>query len=96
MSGGRYGLGVHRDREWCNAKAGLGLRVHDTHTGSQREVSTLSGGETFQASLSLDLGVADVVTAHSGGVRLDALFVDEGCSPALPAAREVVGPRRVA
>ena len=78
MTGGRYRLSVHRDREWYNAKAGLGLRVHDTHTGSQRDVSTLSGGETFQASLSLALGVADAVTAHSGGVRLDALFVDEG------------------
>ena len=78
MTGGRYRLSVHRDREWHNAKAGLGLRVHDTHTGSQREVSTLSGGETFQASLSLALGVADVVTAHTGGVHLDALFVDEG------------------
>ena len=78
MTGGRYRLSVHRDRESHNAKAGLGLRVHDTHTGSQREVSTLSGGETFQASLSLALGVADVVTAHTGGVHLDALFVDEG------------------
>ena len=78
MTGGRFQLSVHRDREWHNAKAGLGLRVHDTHTGSQREVSTLSGGETFQASLSLALGVADVVTAHTGGVHLDALFVDEG------------------
>jgi exonuclease SbcC len=78
MTGGRYRLGVHRDREWYNAKAGLGLLVHDTHTGSQREVSTLSGGETFQASLSLALGVADAVTAHSGGVHLNALFIDEG------------------
>ena len=78
MTGGRFQLSVHRDRERHNANAGLGLRVHDTHTGSQREVSTLSGGETFQASLSLALGVADVVTAHTGGVHLDALFVDEG------------------
>ena len=78
MTGGRYRLGVHRDREWGGGKAGLGLRVHDTYTGSEREVSTLSGGETFQASLSLALGVADGVTAHTGGVRLDALFVDEG------------------
>lgn len=78
MTGGRYCLSVHRDREWYNAKAGLGLRVHDTHTGSQREVSTLSGGETFQASLSLALGVADAVTIHSGGVHLDTLFIDEG------------------
>ena len=78
MTGGRYRLSVHRDRAWGGGKAGLGLRVHDTYTGFEREVSTLSGGETFQASLSLALGVADVVTAHAGGVRLDALFVDEG------------------
>ena len=78
MTGGRYRLSVHRDFERHGAQAGLGLRVHDTYTGREREVSTLSGGETFQASLSLALGVADVVTAHAGGVRLDALFVDEG------------------
>ena len=78
MTGGRYRLSVHRNFERHGAQAGLGLRVHDTHTGKEREVSTLSGGETFQASLSLALGVADVVTAHAGGVRLDALFVDEG------------------
>ncbi|WP_420621134.1 AAA family ATPase [Candidatus Poriferisodalis sp.] len=78
MTSGRYRLSVHRDREWGGGKAGLGLRVHDVYTGHEREVSTLSGGETFQASLSLALGVADVVTSHAGGVRLDALFVDEG------------------
>lgn len=78
MTGGRYRLSVHRERERSGGKAGLGLRVHDTYTGSEREVSTLSGGETFQASLSLALGVADVVTSHAGGVHLDALFVDEG------------------
>ena len=63
MTGGRYRLSIHRDREWGGGKAGLGLRVHDTYTGREREVSTLSGGETFQASLSLALGVADVVTS---------------------------------
>ena len=78
MTGGRYRLSVHRDREWGGGKAGLGLRVHDTYTGQDREVSTLSGGETFQASLALALGVADVVATHTGGVRLDTLFVDEG------------------
>ena len=78
MTGGRYRLSVHRDREWGGGKAGLGLRVHDTYTGQDREVSTLSGGETFQASLALALGVADVVATHAGGVRLDTLFVDEG------------------
>ena len=78
MTGGRYRLSVHRDRERHGAKGGLGLRVHDAYTGAEREVSTLSGGETFQASLSLALGVADEVMARTGGVRLDVLFVDEG------------------
>lgn len=78
MTGGRFRLSVHRDREWGGGKAGLGLRVHDTYTGQDREVSTLSGGETFQASLALALGVTDSVATHTGGVRLDTLFVDEG------------------
>lgn len=78
MTGGRYQLGVYRDQERRGAKGGLGLRVQDAYTGAEREVSTLSGGETFQASLALALGVADVVTARTGGVRLEILFVDEG------------------
>ncbi|WP_419915087.1 AAA family ATPase [Candidatus Poriferisodalis sp.] len=78
MTGGRYRLGVYRESERRGTQAGLGLRVHDTFTGAEREVSTLSGGETFQASLSLALGVADVVTQRSGGVHLEVLFVDEG------------------
>ena len=78
MTDGRYRLSVHRDGERHAGKAGLGLRVHDAHTGLEREVATLSGGETFQASLALALGVADAVAAHTGGVRLEALFVDEG------------------
>lgn len=79
MTAGRYqlllsdGSGQRR-----GGKAGLGLRVLDAFTGEEREVSSLSGGETFQASLALALGVADTVQAHSGGVRLDALFIDEG------------------
>lgn len=78
MTGHRYSLSVHRESEKGGAKAGLGLRVHDTYNGQQRDVRTLSGGETFQASLCLALGVADAVSAHTGGVRLEALFVDEG------------------
>ena len=78
MTSSRYRLSVYREGERHGAQAGLGLRVHDTFTGAEREVSTLSGGETFQASLSLALGVADVVTQRKGGVHLEVLFVDEG------------------
>ena len=78
MSSGRYTLHVHRDRARGNAKSGLDLRVHDAFTGEQREVQSLSGGESFQASLALALAVAESVQAHAGGVHLDALFVDEG------------------
>ena len=78
MTSGRYRMLVHREGERGGGKAGLGLRVRDAFTGEEREVSTLSGGETFQASLALALGVADAVQAHTGGVHLDALFIDEG------------------
>jgi hypothetical protein len=57
---------------------GLGLRVIDTWTGQRRDPATLSGGETFIASLALALGLADVVTDEAGGIRLDTLFIDEG------------------
>lgn len=78
MTGGRYQLRVERLGSWAGAQAGLDLRVHDANTNQEREVSSLSGGETFQASLALALGVADSVEAHTGGIRLDALFIDEG------------------
>ncbi|MFR9757554.1 AAA family ATPase [Streptomyces sp. TR06-5] len=78
MSGGRYTL-VHTDeRSSGGARSGLGLRVVDSWTGVQRDTATLSGGETFFASLSLALGLADVVTEEAGGTRLDTLFIDEG------------------
>jgi exonuclease SbcC len=77
MTQGRYTL-VHTDAGRGNAKAGLGLLVRDTWTGQDRDTSTLSGGETFLASLALALGLADVVAAEAGGARTEALFVDEG------------------
>lgn len=58
--------------------AGLDLIVEDSYSGKARATSTLSGGEGFMASLALALGLADVVQSHLGGVRLDAVFIDEG------------------
>ena len=78
MSGGRYQL-IHRssaDRR--NAKAGLEIQVLDLSTGQMRGSESLSGGEGFFTSLSLALGLADVVQNRAGGRSLDALFIDEG------------------
>ncbi|MBT2442440.1 SMC family ATPase, partial [Streptomyces sp. ISL-36] len=77
MSSGRYTL-VHSDARSGGRRAGLGLHVVDAWTGNERDTATLSGGETFFASLALALGLADVVTDEAGGVRLDTLFIDEG------------------
>ena len=77
MSDGRYLL-RSKIESVGNTKSGLGLRVLDANTNQEREVSSLSGGETFVASLSLALGFADVVQAESGSVRVDAMFIDEG------------------
>ena len=78
MSGGRYAL-VHSDeRVKGGGRSGLGLRVVDAWTGVERDTCTLSGGESFTASLALALGLADVVQAESGGTAIETLFVDEG------------------
>jgi exonuclease SbcC len=78
MSGGRYTF-RHSDAQGRHgARGGLGLDVLDEYTGCLRATKTLSGGESFMASLALALGLADVVTAESGGVQIDTLFVDEG------------------
>jgi exonuclease SbcC len=78
MSGGRYTF-LHSDAQGRNgARGGLGLDVFDEYTGMRRPTKTLSGGESFMASLALALGLADVVTAETGGVQIDTLFVDEG------------------
>ncbi|NWF30549.1 SMC family ATPase [Streptomyces sp. PKU-EA00015] len=77
MSSGRYTL-VHSDARTGGKRAGLGLHVVDAWTGRERDTATLSGGETFFASLALALGLADVVTDEAGGMRLDTLFIDEG------------------
>ncbi|WP_127473096.1 AAA family ATPase [Microbacterium sulfonylureivorans] len=78
MSAGRYRL-QHSDALAARgASSGLGLEIMDAHTGMARPPQSLSGGETFLASLALALGLAEVVTARAGGVRLDTLFIDEG------------------
>jgi len=77
MTQGRYAL-VHTDAGRGGARHGLGLLARDSWTGQDRDTCTLSGGETFLASLALALGLADVVTAEAGGAPIEALFVDEG------------------
>ncbi|MFF0610367.1 AAA family ATPase [Nocardia tengchongensis] len=78
MSGGRYEF-VHTDAAGPRGRrGGLGLDIRDDYTGAVRPAKTLSGGETFMASLALALGLADVVSAESGGLVMDTLFIDEG------------------
>lgn len=78
MSSGRYTL-HHSDARAARGRAsGLGIDVLDAHTGRLRTPQSLSGGETFLASLALALGLGEVVTSRAGGIRLDTLFVDEG------------------
>ena len=78
MSQGRYSF-VHSDAAGARGtRGGLGLDVLDDYSGAIRPAKTLSGGESFLASLALALGLADVVAAETGGALLDTLFVDEG------------------
>ncbi|MFF2450082.1 SbcC/MukB-like Walker B domain-containing protein [Neobacillus sp. NPDC058068] len=78
MTSGRFQLLRKTDRAKGNAQSGLELLVFDQYTGQERHVKTLSGGESFKASLSLALGLADVVQNYAGGVSLETMFIDEG------------------
>lgn len=78
MSRSRYELVRRTEADDRRKKVGLDLDVFDNNTGESRQVRTLSGGEQFFTSLALALGMADAALRHTGGVRLDALFVDEG------------------
>ena len=78
MSGGQYELARRTVAEDKKSQSGLELDVIDHYNGTRRSVKTLSGGESFQASLSLALGLSDEVQSSAGGIHLDTMFVDEG------------------
>lgn len=78
MSSGQYELVRRKENKSRVGKTGLELDVIDHYNGTVRSVKTLSGGETFQASLSLALGLSDEIQSSSGGIQLDTMFVDEG------------------
>ena len=78
MSGGQYELKRRLEADNNKRQSGLELDVIDHYNGTQRSVKTLSGGESFKASLSLALGLSDEVQSSAGGIHLDTMFVDEG------------------
>ena len=78
MSGGRYELIRHDASSDLGGKTALSIDVRDHFTGKTRPAATLSGGESFQAALSLSLGFADMISANAGGISVETLFIDEG------------------
>ncbi|SHH09008.1 exonuclease SbcC [Anaerosphaera aminiphila DSM 21120] len=78
MTNGQYELKRRVEQENNRSQSGLELNIIDHYNGSERSVKTLSGGESFKASLSLALGLSDEVQSSAGGIKLDTMFVDEG------------------
>lgn len=78
MSNGQFELSCSGRKEAHGRQSGLSLDVYDAYTGSNRDVKTLSGGEKFNASLCLALGMADVIQSFQGSISIDTMFIDEG------------------
>lgn len=78
MTSSRYEMSRIKERSKGNAQSGLEIEVLDNYTGRTRHIKTLSGGESFKASLSLALGLAEVVQCYAGGISMDTMFIDEG------------------
>lgn len=78
MTNSRYVLQRKEEKSKGSGQSGLELEIIDSYTGKARHVKTLSGGEGFKASLSLALGLADVIQSYSGGVQIETMFIDEG------------------
>ncbi|GLX65698.1 AAA family ATPase [Paenibacillus glycanilyticus] len=78
LSGGQFILQRSDRLETRGKQSGLGLDVYDAYTGQNRDVKTMSGGEKFNASLCLALGMTDVIQSYQGGVSIEMMFIDEG------------------
>jgi exonuclease SbcC len=78
MSEGRFQLKRKEDQASRREKVGLDLNIHDAYTGRERDVLSLSGGESFKASLALALGLSDFIESSRGSVNLETIFIDEG------------------
>lgn len=78
MSNGKYEFRLYEEKQGRTQRAGLGITIMDYFAGKERPAETLSGGETFYASLALALGLVEVVKGDNGGIELGTLFIDEG------------------
>ncbi len=78
LTDNRYSFNINSDFKSGTGKRGLDLTINDFYTGKERDVTSLSGGESFKASISLALGLSDVIRSENGGIELNCLFIDEG------------------